>query len=108
MPYRFMILLTLAGLSAAVVACDNRAARERTVAEDTEIDEGFFGETEVERRELRERNGEYELREETTTIDPDGQVEEQETRTERRGVDVDVNGDGEGVNLDVNVRGDND
>ena len=107
MPYRFMILLTIAGLFGAMVGCEDRTAEERKVAEETEIDEGFFGETEVERRELREKNGEYELREETTTIDPDGQVEEQETRTERRGVDVDVNGDGEGVNLDVNVRGDN-
>jgi hypothetical protein len=110
MLYRLTIVLMTAGLFGAVVGCENRAARERTIAEETEIEEGFFGDTEVERRELRERNGQYELREETTTIDPEGRVEEQETRIERpnRGTEVNVDGGREGVNVDVDVRRDRD
>jgi hypothetical protein len=108
MLYRLTIVLVAAGLLGAVVGCENRAARERTIAEETEIDEGFFGDTEVERRELRERNGQYELREETTTIDPDGRVQEQETRIERPNQGTEINVDGGRDGIDVDVRRDRD
>lgn len=102
---RWMILPVTAGLLFAVSAgCRDRAPTgERKVAEETEVDEGFFGGTTVEEKEVIEKNGKYEVRERETKLDDDGNVEKQETevRPPRDGADVDVRIGERGVDVDV-------
>lgn len=100
--YKLLSVVFAVGLIGASAGCE----RERKVAEETEIDEGLFGDTEIERREVFERNGQYETREETTTLDSEGRVKEREVEVDRpdRGTDVNINGGRDGVDVDVQTR----
>lgn len=87
--------------------CDNDTQApqgERTIAEDTDVDEGLFGGTTIEKKQVIEKeNGQREIREKETHLDDEGNVTKQETETKSTDGDtkVDVDADEHGIDVDV-------
>jgi len=104
---RWLTVPVVAGLLLVFTGCKDRdRTDERTVAEETEVDEGLFGGTEIEKKEVIEKNGKYEVREQETQLDDEGRVQEQETEVKppREDADVDVRVGEGGVDVDVRAR----
>lgn len=102
---KLLWIAMIVGSLAALSGCENRKpTQDKTIAEDTDIKERPFGGTEIEKKELIEKeNGQRELREQETKFDDEGRVTEQETETKRpnEGTEVDVRGGDGGVSVDV-------
>ncbi|HOA74453.1 MAG TPA: hypothetical protein PL151_07105 [Phycisphaerae bacterium] len=101
-----IFVFMLAAISVVTAGCRDRdTATDRKVAEDTEVKEKLFGGTEIEKKELIEKNGQYELREQETEIDDKGNVTEQKERVKKPdAADVNVDADETGVRVDIDAR----